>query len=181
MAVALVAGLVLVTVPLYLWRRPEPTADRGAAGSPRSAMWVLDGGIFHLPAGDALAAIPPVKLSRFRTIRCVKGGPGTTPPERCDHITVLEEALAQAIRKNASIGPSTRTGAQVSFVMDVDFRRKRLKIYRGKSSSVPKGETRDLFRRVRATMPSLRWDGIRHQHFKYVVYVVAAFPPNESL
>jgi hypothetical protein len=180
MIIALVAGLVLVAVPLYLWRRPEPgdavvveptVADAGAQP--------VDGAVAYVPLVDASASAPAVKLSPFKTIRCQDPGPGKTPPERCDHITFFEDALRRAIRENVLCAPTSKKGADVSFVMEMDFRRKRLKVYHGRSSTVAKARTKELFRCVKRALPTPEWGSIPHQHSKYVVNVVATYPPSE--
>src|SRR5690348_772829 len=87
--IALVAGLILVAVPLYLWRRPKPesipsadaaTADAGAPSPDAGTFAGIDAGP---PSG--------INLSPFTTVKCENPGPGTTPPERCDHITFFED------------------------------------------------------------------------------------------
>jgi hypothetical protein len=179
MILGLVVGLVLVALPLYLWRRPDDS-PKPLPQSPASAF----------ASGRALPAyVPPVpppspkskvKLSPFKTLRCADPGPGKTPPERCDRISMLEEGLTRAIRENVSCAPDTRTGAMVSVVMDVHFRRKQLKLYRGKSSSLPKARTNELFRCIRRAMGSVDWARIPHQHVRYVVSVRATYPPSDT-
>jgi len=180
MIIALVAGLVLVAVPLYLWRRPEPGADADAMAAALDGGAVAPGGtVPYVPLVDASAASPKVKLSPFKTIRCVDPGPGKTPPERCDHISFFEDALARAIRDNVLCGPSTKTGATVSVVMDMNFRKKKLKLYRGKSSTISKTRTKELFRCIERAMPTPEWGSIPHQHARYVVNVKATYPPSD--
>ena len=179
MIIGLVVGLVLVAVPLYLWRRPEqastePTAS--AADNP-SAM-VLDGGAF-IPLVDA-GTHGDVKLSPFTTMRCTDPGPGSTAADRCDHITFFEDALGRALRENAMCAPQTSTGATISIVMDIDFRRKQLKIFRGKSSTLPDARTKELFECLKRAMPAPEWGSIPHQHSRYVVSVKAEYPPSET-
>src|ERR1700753_3769765 len=76
LVIALVAGLILVAVPLYLWRRPRPepipSADAG-----------MGGGRAPLPASTVVAfdaGVTGIALSPFSTIRCENPGPGKTPP-----------------------------------------------------------------------------------------------------
>ncbi len=178
MILGLVVGLVLVAVPLYLWRRPEQASDPDPAAL-QDAGTAVDGAVPYVPLVDASVA-PRVKLSPFTTIRCVDPGPGKTPPERCDHITFFEDALARAIRDNVVCAPETTTGATVSFVMDIDFRRKKLRLYRGKSSTLPESRTSELFACVNRAMPTPEWGSIPHQHARYVVNVTATYPPSET-
>ncbi|HSN98756.1 MAG TPA: hypothetical protein VLS89_10745 [Candidatus Nanopelagicales bacterium] len=171
--IALVAGLILVAVPLYLWRRPKPESIPSADAATADA-------------GVALAApLPPppppaVTLSPFTTIRCENPGPGRTPPERCDHVTFFEDALARAIRENVSCAPQGKAPVTVSFVMEMDFRRKRTNLYWGKSSTIKRARTKDLIKCITRAMPKPDWATIPHQYVKYKINVIATYPPNDS-
>jgi hypothetical protein len=178
MILGLVVGLVLVAVPLYLWRRPEQAPMPDASANADAG--TLDGASAYVPLVDAGAMGPNVNIAPFKTIRCTDPGPGKTAPERCDHITFFEDALARAVRENTLCAPETKTGASISFVMDIDFRRKKLKIYRGKSSSLPASRTKELFRCVKRAMPTPDWATIPHQHSRYVVNMKATLPPSET-
>lgn len=181
MIIGLVVGLVLVAVPLYLWRRPEQaTPDEVEAMTGDGGVGLgVDGAVPYVPLMDASAG-PNVKLSAFDTIKCQDPGSGKTPPSRCDHIEFFEDALARAIQDNALCGPSTKTGATVSFVLDFSFRRKSWKVYRGNSSTASEAETKELFRCVKKAMPTPDWGSIPHQHSRYVVNVKATYPPSET-
>jgi hypothetical protein len=183
---ALSAGLVLLAVPFYLWRKPDrrrsftetPTKEQLAEEpAPRP-------GRRRSPAATVTSTEsdpePKVRLTAFRTLRCVKRSPGRTPPERCDHVDLIEQGLRSAIYETAPLGPKTVEGATVSIVMEIDFRKPRVKIYRGKSSSVSRSRTKELFSALRKKMPKPRWDHIPHDHYKYVVNIKATYPPEET-
>jgi hypothetical protein len=173
--IALVAGLILVAVPLYLWRRPAPqpipSADAAVvdAGAPASTVVAFDAG----PPGG-------MTLSPFTTIRCENPGPGKTPPERCDHVTAFEDSLARAVRENASCAPASKTPFTVSFVIESDFRRKKLTLFTGKSTSLKREKAKELLRCVKRAMPAPDWNTIPHQYVKYKVSVAATYPPNDA-
>ena len=173
--IALVAGLILVAVPLYLWRRPRPesipSADAATSASGGAA----------LPLTLPQAAPPPVTLSPFTTIRCENPGPGKTPPERCDHVTFCEDALARTIRENVGCAPTGKTPVTVSFVLETDFRRKRLNLYSGKSSTIKRAKAKELIKCIDRAMPKPDWGTIPHQYVKYKVNVIATYPPDASL
>jgi len=179
MILGLVVGLVLVAVPLYLWRRPQPSPMSDPSAMQDAGDASLDGSSPYVPLVDASAG-GQVKLSPFKTIRCSDPGPGKTPPERCDHITFFEDVLSRAIKENTLCAPETMTGSTVSYVMDIDFRRKKLKIYHGKSSSLPTSRTKELFRCIKRAMATPDWGTIAHQHARYVVNVTATYPPSET-
>jgi hypothetical protein len=179
MILGLVVGLVLVAVPLYLWRRPEQASSVSAEELQDAGAIGVDGASPYIPLVDASVS-SRVKLAPFETVRCSDPGPGKTAPERCDHITFFEDALAQAVRDNVTCAPETKTGATVSFVMDIDFRMQKLRIYRGKSSSLSESQTNELFRCIKRAMPAPDWDNIPHQHARYVVSVKATYPPADT-
>src|SRR6185295_8811202 len=122
--IALVAGLILVAVPLYLWRRPRPESIPSAD----AATGVADAGapapVSTVVAFDAGAT--GISLSPFTTVRCENPGPGKTAPERCDHVTTFEDSLSRAIRESGSCAPASKTSYTVSFVLESDFRKKKL-------------------------------------------------------
>ena len=181
--IALVAGLILVAVPLYLWRRPraEPTPSADAAvadaGAPPS-----DGGARpFFVGGDAAAPSGGVTLSPFTTIRCENPGPGKTPPERCDHVTFFEDGLARAIRENAACAPQAKVSVNVSFVLEMDFKRKRLNLFAGKSTTIRRERAKELLRCVKRALPTPDWGTIPHQYVKYKINVMATYPPSDAL
>jgi hypothetical protein len=174
--IALVAGLILVAVPLYLWRRPRPESI------PTADAAVVDGGapapVTTVVAFDAGSS--SISLSPFTTVRCENPGPGKTSPERCDHVTTFEDALSRAVRESATCAPASKSSYTVSFVMESDFRRKKLQLFTGKSSSIKREKARELLRCVKHAMPSPDWNAIRHQYSRYKVNVVATYPSSDS-
>jgi hypothetical protein len=181
MIIGLVVGLVLVAVPLYLWRRPEQVSAESQDPMPADGGTAMPMGTSepYVPLVDA-SVTPNVKLGPFEILRCQDPGPGKTPPSRCDSIAFFEEGLAKAIQENTLCAPKTKTGATISYVLDFSFRRKKWKVYRGKSSTLPKSRTKELFRCVKKAMPSPDWGSIPHQHSRYVVNVKATYPPSET-
>jgi hypothetical protein len=125
------------------------------------------------------AGKPSITLSPFTTIRCENPGPGKTPPERCDKIHFFEDGLSRAIRDNAACAPASKASIQVSYVLEMDFRRKKLNLFPGKSTSVKKERIKELMRCVRRALPTPDW-GIPHQYVKYKINVMATYPPNDG-
>jgi hypothetical protein len=173
---ALVAALILVAVPLYLWRRPRPesipTADAAVAdaGAPApSPVVAFDAG----PPGG-------IALSPFTTVKCENPGPGKTPPDRCDHLVTFEDALARSIREHGTCAPASKSPYTVSFVLETDFRRKRQTLFAGKSSTIKREKAKELIRCVKGAMSTPDWIAIPHQYQRYRVNVVATYPPNDT-
>lgn len=173
----LIVGLVLVAVPLYLWRQPERVPDGTEAAVDAGA---IEGGVPFLPNVDAGRRTVNVKLSPFTVINCKDPGPGKTPPERCDHVTDFEDMLARAIRESRACAPKTKSGAMMSFLLEVDFRRKRLKLSSGKSSTLARTRARALISCVKRALPPPEWAIVAHQHAFYLLNVKATYPPSET-
>ena len=69
----------------------------------------------------------------------------------------------------------------VSFVLETDFRRKRLNLYSGKSSTIKRAKAKELIKCIDRAMPKPDWGTIPHQYVKYKVNVIATYPPDASL
>jgi hypothetical protein len=177
--IALVAGLILVAVPLYLWRRPRPESIPSADAA------VADAGAGQFEGGSPIVAFDAgvtggITLSPFSTLKCSNPGPGKTSPERCDHVTFFEDGLARAVRDNAACAPSSKASFTVSFVMETDFRAKKLNLFAGKSSSLKREKAQQLLRCIKRALPSPDWGTIPHQYVRYKVNVVATYPPSDT-
>ena len=182
MILTLLALLVLVAVPLYLWRRPKPIpacdADAGRAESPEAgapeaaAPTVLDAG-----GGAGRKAT----LSEPKTIRCIPATGGRVTQERCDRLAAFEDALARAIRENVACAPQTPPAFSVSFVLSVDFTRKKSHVWAGRSGTLKRRGAADLIRCVERALPQPEWDKSTHQYAKYEINVMASYQASSTL
>src|SRR5262245_23280496 len=146
MIYGLVALLVLVALPLYLLRRPKPVGPVEPDAGPRAD--IADAGVAQ--EGGALAALPDaaaskrVTLGEPRAVRCTAKAGGRVMAERCDHLVAIEDALARSIRENVACAPPSATPFTVSFVLTVDFDRKKLHLWAGRSGTLKKRSSGDL-------------------------------------
>ena len=176
MIITLLALLVLVAVPLYLWRRPKPIENEGADAS-RVQIW--DAGVADAStpsqqdAGTGSAA--KVSLSEPKTIRCIPATGGRVSQERCDRLTPIENALVRSIRENVACAPQNPPAFTVSFVLWVDFTRKKTHLWAGRSGTLKKRAAADLIRCVEHAMPEPDWDRISHQYAKYDINVMVSY------
>lgn len=179
--IALVAGLILVAVPLYLWRRPRPESIPSA-----DAAALIDAGAPETGAGANIVSFdagPPggITVAAPTTIRCENPGPGKTTPERCDHVTFFEDSLARTLRDNVACAPASKASFTVSFVMETDFRQKKLNLFAGKSSSLKRAKAQQLLRCIKKAMPTPDWATISHQYARYKVNVLATYAATDAL
>jgi hypothetical protein len=180
---ALVAALVLVAVPLYLWRRPQPASipSADAATSAETPPTPSPGGISSDPTTTPLGQGPAasVEVAAVKTLKCQDPGPGRTPPERCDGIRFFEDGLTRAIKDSAACAPPSKNGFVVSYVLEFHFGKKRTNLFLGKSTTLSKSKRKELLRCVERALPTPDWDRIPHQHLKYTVNTVATYPPSD--
>jgi hypothetical protein len=195
LTVALVAGLVLVAVPLYLWRRPSREAEASPPGlvdvaiasaqprplSPLVAPLGLTMGAMSAPAATPAppgAAVAPrgVSVTDAKVLRCTKPGATRVPSERCDRQPLFEEALAKAVRDNAPCAPASPAGGSVNFVLDVDYRAKKARVWAGRSGTM-RLKAKDVVACVNRSLPSPDWAQVPHQYEKYQIALMATYPP----
>jgi hypothetical protein len=182
LGIALVAGLVLVAVPLYLWRRPKAAStdpvDAGSASAVVSAAPPPDTtGTLVAAALDGGVKTEQVTLGRVWIDSCQRAGPGRTPPEQCDRQPYFEEALVKAVLENTACAPKLQKGGTISYAMKVDYRRKQVSIFAGQSGSVRRSTAREAIRCVSRSLPTPDWEPLQHQHTKYIIAVLATYPP----
>lgn len=171
MIVALVLGLVLVAIPLYLWRRPR--AESIAVSS--------DGGAD--PAAHVTEAPPAPEekatIGEAKILQCQDPGPKKTSPEQCDHLVEVEKALARAIEENASCVPKDAGGGTIVYVADVSFKRKSIAITAPKEGRSMKNAkvVAGCQGAVKGKLPSSLLDNVRgHAHARYRIAITATYP-----
>ncbi len=173
MIVALILGLVLVAIPLYLWRRPraEAITVQGGAG---------DAGV--LPAVTAAATgttEDKLIIGDPKIISCHDPGPKKTAPDQCDHVAEMEKAFAKSIEESSTCVPREAGGGTIIYVAEVIFGKKKLVSVgtpkEGRTLKSPKiaGACEKL---VKAKLSNVPFDGAKHEHAKYRVSITATYP-----
>ncbi len=184
LVVALMVGLVLLAVPLYLWRRPSGTenapkdsgADAVASGASSVA---LPPGV---APGDAALQDARVKLGAVQRVKCA-AAPNTRGQdgELCDRLEGLEKALARGIRDNVDCAPRTGKEGNINYVLSVDFRAKKLHVFPGKSGQWRGPQARKAAECVKRSLPAPQWDKIKHQYRYYLIAILATYPAPSSV
>jgi hypothetical protein len=189
---AVVLGLALIAIPLYLWRRPRsesPPVTSAVVGSAPGSPF----GDAGLPdAAGSASAEPSVQLSDAKVLECHDTGSKRTRPEDCDHLAAVEKGLATAIGASATClggtGPGG-VGGTLTYVVDASFLRKHHPL----ELSVPRDgrQIKGLHGAqvgqavsgcasiVRKSMESVALDGVPHAHARYKVAITATYaaPP----
>ena len=179
--VGVVAILVLVAIPMYLWRRPGADAaldevslaHAAAASASRPA---LD------PAKSLLAAaldggVETEKLSLGRVwIESCFRGESRTPGERCDRQPYFEEALVKAVLENTECTPKTDKEASISYALRIDYGQQTIHVFAGKSGTLRKNEAKQSIECIQRVMPQATWDTLPHEYSRYIIAVLATYP-----
>lgn len=172
MIVALMLGLVLVAIPLYLWRRPRAESISVSAGGADAAALPAVTAASTSGGDEKLAMTEPKILS------CHDPGPKKTPPDQCDRVAELEKAFAKAIEDTSSCVPREAGGGSIIYVADVNFRKKTASISTPKegrtlrSSKVAGGCERS----VKSKLSGLPYESMKHDHVRYRVSITATYP-----
>lgn len=172
MIVALILGLVLVAIPLYLWRRPRAESISVGGG-------VTDAGA--LPAVTAATTAGPEEklvVGEPKILSCHDPGPKKTPPEQCDHVAELEKAFAKAIEDSASCVPREAGGGTIIYVADVTFKKKTAGVSTPKEGRTLKSSkvAGGCEKAVKSKLSSLPFESIKHEHARYRVSITATYP-----
>jgi hypothetical protein len=169
MIVALILGLVLVAIPLYLWRRPRAESIAVSTGNG-------DGGA--LPAVTGGAKGEKLVIADPKNLSCHDPGPKKTAPEQCDHVVDFEKAFAKAIEENATCIGSDAGGGTIIYVAEVSFRKKSVNVTtprEGRTLKSPKvaGTCEKAIGTKLRTVPLAP---MKHDHTAYRVSITATYP-----
>jgi hypothetical protein len=180
MAVVLLA-IVVVAVPLYLWRRPRSVAEPVAleGGAPAAALLTDP---YTTVEADASSA-PAIQLGDARVLECRDSSSKKIPSEQCDPLPAFTKTFAEAVRAageciSQSAGPGT-----ITYVADVGFSRRRAPVtvalprdgrsYRGTKAVAGCAAA------VRAGVSGVSIEAIPHAHARYKIALVATYPALE--
>jgi len=176
--------VALIAVPLVLWLGPPPVPETSSPAVSVSAVVTPSAFVKAVAPEEVLVddaledgiETDNVKLGKVWIDKCQKPGPGRTPPEECDRQLWFEEALVRAILENTACAPEREGGGTVSVAMKVDYRRRYVKVFAGKSGSIRGRSARGLIKCVRRSIPKPDWDSLPHEHTKYIIAVLATYP-----
>jgi hypothetical protein len=179
--VVIVLGLMLLAVPLYLWRRPSlavksTTADAGASPSASAIASAMPALLPNLPDAGALDAAR-VKLSTVRKVRCGASARQASESENCESLGYFEKALSEAVKGSADCVPHSPKPGSINFVLEIDFAHKKLHVFPGASGDWRGPKARRATKCVMNALPSPEWETIPHQHRYYAIAVMGTFSP----
>jgi len=179
LVVALVAGLILLAVPLYLWRRPGPSEHIAPeASAPSASVRPL---VIPVPLAqqiDASVTEPErVKIGPIRRVRCGASRGRGSSAEVCDSLGVLEKTFVNAIEQTVDCAPSKAKGGSINFVLEVDFQRKSWHVFPGASGDWRGPAARRACRCVSRAIAAPNWESVVHRYGYYAIAALATYPP----
>jgi hypothetical protein len=175
---ALLLLLVLVVVPLYLWRRPRAAVPEEAqtptASVAASTVPVVD---TKAPPDDRVRTRDGVTISDAKIIGCHDRGSKRTAPGACDRLPGVEAAIGKAILDSSScIGPGSPPGA-IAFTIDASYSRHKAPIHvtPGKEgTTMPARVVGGCIADVKKALSSVNLD-TAHGHGRYEIEVDATY------
>jgi hypothetical protein len=174
--VALVAVLILLAVPLYLWRRPS--AQEGTPGTAQSVAALVASGMPAQLTEDKKKVDDRVKLGPLQKVKCsasarLSGQKGAL----CDSVPFFEEQLEKAIVENVDCAPKTGQPGSVNYVLSIDFTNRRVNVFPGASGAWKGPQARRSAECVERSLAAPEWDKLRHQYRYYNIAIMANYQP----
>jgi hypothetical protein len=173
--VALGLGLVLVVIPLYLWRRPRA---QPIATLPGASIAAVPTTIPTIPAPSVETQSKPI-ISDVKVIACHNPGANKkAPPEPCEHIVEIEKPFAKAVSENTACVPTDAGGGVIAYALEVSFKRKSISVYTPKEGRTFNNAklVNACLAEVKAKLHTLPLDAITHRHSQYKLSITATYP-----
>jgi hypothetical protein len=173
MIVALVLLLVLVAIPLYLWRRPRAESI-AVAGSADAGIDPSAGSAQAAPAADESKP----SIGDAKSVLCQDPGPKKTAPDQCDHVVEVEKAFAKAIEDSASCVPKDAGGGTIQYIADVSFKRRAIGVSTPKDGRTMKNAkvVSACQSAVKGKLQALPLEPLTHAHARYKIAITASYP-----
>jgi hypothetical protein len=176
LVVALVALIILLAVPLYLWRRPSTRATGSDAGVPSASSPLLAATALPPAVLSAPFRVEPVRASPLQRVRCGASRAKATASVPCDALPALERAFVEAIQKTPDCAPKTAKEGSINYVLEVDFVKKSIHVFPGQSGDWHGPSSRRATKCVEHALGKPDLASMTHNYAYYALAVLAAYP-----
>jgi hypothetical protein len=180
MMAAVGLGLVLIAVPLYLWRRPRSVVEPVGGEDAQADGGPLDAAPSTVVITEVDAGTNGITLGDARVLECRDPGSRHTPAEACDHLVSFEKSFADAIQQAKDCALPSAGGGTIAYVADVSFSRKRapvlLTLPRDGRSIKNAKVVAACTTAVKHTLSAASLDGVLHDHTRYKIAISATYP-----
>jgi hypothetical protein len=174
--VALVALIILLAVPLYLWRRPAIHSMIVDAGVARVAASVSAPPVVSAPPPPVPFQPPRVRTSPIQRVRCGPSRLRASSGVTCDALPALEHAFVEAIQQTLDCAPRTAKEGTINHVLEVDFTRKKLHVFPGKSGDWHGPSARRTTKCIERALGKPDFAAMAHTHAYYALAVMTSYP-----
>ncbi len=176
--VALVALIILLAVPLYLWRRPSIHSTAPDAGS---ALASASASASNAPGVASVPPPTPFQPARVRTnplqrVRCGASRTRASSGVTCDALPALEHAFTEAITQTPDCSPKMAKEGTINYVLEVDFAHKILHVFPGKSGDWHGPSARRATKCVEHALGKPDFSAMPHAHAYYALAVMTNYP-----
>jgi hypothetical protein len=173
-------GLIVVIVAgAVAWRKlysvPLETTEPVMAGFARQAA-SADPIDIALAAGDLRLKTDVLTIDKVWIDTCQRPGIGKTPADQCDRQPFFERGLVKAIVKNGDCAPERPKDETLSFALEVNHRTRKTRLFVGSSGTLGGADAKSAIACVERALPAPDWEGIPHDHTRYVIGVLASYP-----
>ena len=182
LVVALVVGLILLAVPLYLWRRPrsnvaDTKAPVGAADASVATARDAAPDATAQPEKSERVRLGPVQRVKCSASSAIRGQEGAL----CDALPFFEKALAESVLKNVACAPRLAKIGSINYVLQIDFRKRWLNVFPGASGEWRGPKARRAVACVERSLKKPDWEKITHQYSYYMIAIMATYSPDSPI
>ena len=165
------AGLQLGPTPPEGDKAHEPVASSQPAAPPAS---VVAAGSGSAPAGPQPVTVQTVVVKKTDVLSCRDNE--NKIKEQCDRPGL--DALLMPRLKNLEKCPSAAgLAGKLSIGFDIDFRRDRVRVLQGKSTTIPQSTVAGIWRCADEEIKGARLAGLQHDNMRYTLFYSAYFYP----
>lgn len=173
---ALLGGLIVLAIPLYLLRSP-------AAQPEAKNQEVPVGFAPSVPAGaEKKQDDKGLVLEEAAQVKCASSSEtrGSTG-QLCDRLPFFEKALAQAIEDSMDCAPRTGDGGSLNYVLSIDFNLNTMHVFPGASGVWTGPQARRATQCVKKALPAPDWSKVPHNFRFYQIAILATYKPPKAV
>ncbi len=169
---AVLAALILLSIPLYLLRNPSEKKDEKDKEAPVGFAPSVPAGVQVEEKNERLT------LGKVQRVTCssadgVRGKTGRL----CDELPFFDKALAGAIEESIDCAPRTGDGGTLNYVLKIDFNKNTLHVFPGASGMWKGPQARRATECVKRALPAPEWDKVSHDYRYYEIAILAEYKP----
>lgn len=172
LVLALIGGLALLAIPLYLLRSPAPEPTKETDQAPVGFAPSVPAGAEQKKEDKGLSLAEPVRV-KCSSSSATRGKTGRL----CDKLPFFEKALALAIEESADCAPRTGEEGTLNYVLTIDFNLNTLHVFPGASGTWTGPQARRATQCVKRALAAPDWAKLPHNFRFYQIAILATYKP----